>query len=208
MCRTGGPSHRLERHQPCPQDWVRNEHNNHHGGFRFSIVEYYELCDESAARWSEYKDAQDPPIRVNNCPTKGPLRYDELYEEYTLKNFKQLGESWPVICMARTSFSELKHLPGAWDLWKQHIEDNSNLRHPFFSSPECNAIMIKHNKKVYDSIVGGSELYSHFAVKELLVQALLFTGTQGTARRSRNHERSHDLSDREHHWSEAIETRN
>ena len=52
------------------QKWAKAEHNDFHDGWGYSVIEFYDDALESEPAWHKYKDAQIPPIKVNNCPSR------------------------------------------------------------------------------------------------------------------------------------------
>ena len=67
--------------------WMKSEGNARHAGCQYTIVDFYDDCDTAVKGWEDHKDAQNPKLTFQSCPSSGPLRYDKLYEKFIYSKF-------------------------------------------------------------------------------------------------------------------------
>ena len=155
--------------------WLKDEGNAHMTGFQYSVVEYLEDIPSALADWEEYKARQEPPIRVQNCPARGDLRYDKLYENYIIAKYgKQFGSKWFVFNLANGMQKDLVSL-GLFQQWKDDVEGQAHMLHPFFSdSQAANAIIIRNSSACTSVATQFLDAHSPLVVTEILRQMLRF----------------------------------
>ena len=100
---------------------MKNEFNDYHDGGHFHHLEVLDLVLTSENAWATHKDLKG--IRKDSCPTKGPLRYDKLYEDFIFKHYpREFGtvEIWQAAKVVKHTLDDLKIY--AW--YKNHMEEH------------------------------------------------------------------------------------
>jgi len=97
-----------------------------------------------------------------------------LFEHFVQKNYPQFGKKWETFGDGKIFQSAMCGL-GALERWKQNYGNNSNMMHSFFSSPDCNDIMIKHNKVLLDLFTELADSHSQYVLTDRFLSVAVMT---------------------------------
>lgn len=67
--------------------WIRDFHNDFHGGASKSFIELYSLVPDCEKSRAAHKKASKNPISRDACPKSGPYRYEKLKDNFIPERF-------------------------------------------------------------------------------------------------------------------------
>ena len=148
--------------RPIPWDvlvWIKNEANNHHGGGRYSPLEFLEDIPRSLESWEHEKSVKK--IKSTSCPSSGEFRYDKLKEKFILRGFKQFGSNWSS-WKSGQAFLTGTSKAGIFDEFKECEEANTDMLHEFFSQDNTNDTVLANYRLVWDACINPHGWYRNY----------------------------------------------